>query len=170
MSFLKEKPSRAIFLPVTVLKRQSMILQAKRRLWYSFMSITWERSDPSRWGGGKHQGSQTPQDELVPHLLPVRSHLGQVEGLAEIHQIKHVFLETAPTKTCMNESQISFFKSNKNKFPFSPHVQNLLWRCLIIVHLACWYSNFVVTDWTPVTEYFNLYTYSSTCLIKILFP
>lgn len=40
VSFLKEKPSRAIFLPVTVLKRQSMILQANRRLWYSFMSIT----------------------------------------------------------------------------------------------------------------------------------
>lgn len=40
VSFLKEKPSRAIFLPVTVLKRQSMILQANRRLWYSFISIT----------------------------------------------------------------------------------------------------------------------------------
>lgn len=42
VSFLKEKPSSAIFLPVTVLKRQSIILQANRRLWYSFMSITWE--------------------------------------------------------------------------------------------------------------------------------
>lgn len=40
VSFLKEKPSRAIFFPVTVLKRQSMILQANRRRWYSFMSIT----------------------------------------------------------------------------------------------------------------------------------
>lgn len=40
VSFLKEKPSRAIFLPVTVLNRQSMIRQANRRLWYSFMSIT----------------------------------------------------------------------------------------------------------------------------------
>lgn len=43
VSFLNEKPSRAIFLPVTVLKRQSIILQANLRLWYSFISITCER-------------------------------------------------------------------------------------------------------------------------------
>lgn len=41
VSFLKEKPRRAIFFPVTVLKRQSIILQANRRRWYSFISITW---------------------------------------------------------------------------------------------------------------------------------
>lgn len=55
------------------------------------------------------KGDKLSQDELVPHLLPVRSHLGQVEGLAQIHQIKHVFLETAPAKTCMNESRIRFY-------------------------------------------------------------
>ncbi|KAF3852114.1 hypothetical protein F7725_005469, partial [Dissostichus mawsoni] len=34
-----EKPSKAIFFPVTVLKRQSMILQANLRLWYSFINL-----------------------------------------------------------------------------------------------------------------------------------
>lgn len=35
----------------------------------------------------------------VSHLLPVGGHFRQVEGLTEIHQIQHILLEAASTKT-----------------------------------------------------------------------
>ena len=41
VSFLKANPNNAIFLSVTVLNRQLMILFAKRLRWYSFIATTW---------------------------------------------------------------------------------------------------------------------------------
>ena len=46
VSFLKANPNMAIFLFVTVLKRDSIMRFAKRRFWYSFRSITWQ---PQSW-------------------------------------------------------------------------------------------------------------------------
>lgn len=106
VSFLNEKPSRAIFLPVTVLKRQSIILQANRRLWYSFISITWGNDKRRLRMSWIHffflfffQRDRNIRCFAVSHLLPVGGYLGQVEGLAQVHQIQHILLETAPTKT-----------------------------------------------------------------------
>jgi len=38
-------------------------------------------------------------------LLPVSSNFRQVQALAQIHQVQHVFLKTASTKTCTNAQQ-----------------------------------------------------------------
>lgn len=44
VSFLKAKPNSAIFLPVTVLNKASMMRFANLRFWNSFISITYKKN------------------------------------------------------------------------------------------------------------------------------
>ena len=84
VSFLKENPSRAIFLPVTVLNRQSMILLANLLLWYSFMSITFmvRGSSTPAWEKQTHTGSLEKHTESV-HYCKAKDSSSHFQSLVQ---------------------------------------------------------------------------------------